>query len=86
MAYNIGMVTTTTTRTAAGGTSNIPARQLTVGMTIVHMGAAKRIVAIEDTTAPAWARPSTDCGQYTVTLAGGYRLSVPRPNTVEVVA
>jgi hypothetical protein len=78
--------TTPTQNPAAGGTSIISARDLQPGMVFMHHGQAMQVATIEDTSAPAWMRAGCDPGHFTVTCADGYQLTIPRINTVQVVA
>lgn len=66
-------------------TNNINARDLQVGMVFMHHGQPMQVATIEDTSAPAWMRAGCDPGHFTVTCADGYRLTIPRINTVQVV-
>ncbi len=86
LLYNVGMGTTTTTqKPAAGGTSNVKVSELQAGMVMVHNGEHLAVASVEDVSAPAWMRAACDPGSYLVVSKCGYRLTVPKINTVAVV-
>lgn len=68
----------------AGGTQHIPVRNLKAGMTFIHRGRQVLVRDIEDTSAPLWMRAGNDPGHFTITTDGGYKLTIPRINTVKV--